>query len=802
MLELFLSFLVLFIPFIILFIVFPSFQYVKYFIIITEFILCFILFSNNFYKKHYLWKENELSFIHSLPFKPIIDINITNSPFELEFKTLEDSTFSIVLTRDYSNKCNDYFYIKSKICPITNIIIENNKSNNYESYNEIKLDYNKYIYFTRNNSYKELYEDSYGLTKNLNFTGIYFNFQEYYNNYISNDNMIYNAFKGFKNYVKYCDFVCLALLIISLMYKFIESCDDHKFNYFKIINTFIQIAILIIYIFRYIKFKKIKNILVNNLYPNINKTNNYTPYKYFNIDSFVVVVPINLIIINVLSLIIPKKYHIIKENNSDSDKFNFCNDDDKKDSRIIYLLTPFLITSIIFIILDFINDLKIKKIYNNMIYNWSTSPIKSIELSPKKEYQLLKIYEYNYNYKKKETKIYERYDWKDKFFKIEKINNYNYINIYKNKNGKLCGKDSYGNNLYFPENIDCPINDIIITKNNTFINLDNYKKLYLGDNYILYYTNKNINGEIIVDLRISVISGPQLNLEKSNEICFSVYDDNYYRIYDQDKKEPKCKAFYNFSSEPFYKIIDKGEYYINYHKFEAYLYSINYLGINSSSITERNKIKGYKNNMVSLYRLGITKFVFFILTILIYFISFCLYKEISIIIFTIISILFLINIIIVSFCLNININYVHNFMNKINKDFDYFRAEYYYNIIIMVYDIIFYSFHLFLIIKFTKLFKCRFQNNQGNNVNITNQMQLYTTNQNILDGESETSKSNQKKCSICFVNPIKVIFAPCGHRAVCEKCYNNNKENFKSCPICKTNVENVIIKVIDQYFKN
>ena len=38
------------------------------------------------------------------------------------------------------------------------------------------------------------------------------------------------------------------------------------------------------------------------------------------------------------------------------------------------------------------------------------------------------------------------------------------MNIYKNNNDKkkLCGKDSFGNNLYFPENEECPINDIFI----------------------------------------------------------------------------------------------------------------------------------------------------------------------------------------------------------------------------------------------------------------------------------------------------------------------------------------------------
>lgn len=34
------------------------------------------------------------------------------------------------------------------------------------------------------------------------------------------------------------------------------------------------------------------------------------------------------------------------------------------------------------------------------------------------------------------------------------------MNIYSNKNGKICGKDSFGNNLFFPLNEECPINHI------------------------------------------------------------------------------------------------------------------------------------------------------------------------------------------------------------------------------------------------------------------------------------------------------------------------------------------------------
>ena len=85
------------------------------------------------------------------------------------------------------------------------------------------------------------------------------------------------------------------------------------------------------------------------------------------------------------------------------------------------------------------------------------------------------------------------YKWKNNYFKIERLNNFNYFNIYQESSGKLCGKDSYGNNLYFPFNEECPINDIIISNSTiNHQNLKNYKKIDLGSNNFLYYTNKNM----------------------------------------------------------------------------------------------------------------------------------------------------------------------------------------------------------------------------------------------------------------------------------------------------------------------
>ena len=185
-----------------------------------------------------------------------------------------------------------------------------------------------------------------------------------------------------------------------------------------------------------------------------------------------------------------------------------------------------------------------------MIYNWNTSPIKSIELSSVKDYELASI-------KSNNSKTYRFYNWKENFFKIERLN-VDYLNINNNKNGKICGKDSYGNYLYFPKNIDCPINDILLT-NSSINNFTYYTKLSLGDNYFLYYTNKNIEGEIVIDLKASSLRGVQLNLETTNEICEDYYEDYLKGKFFKSPKEA-CKSFYNFTTIPFYKIIDNWNY--------------------------------------------------------------------------------------------------------------------------------------------------------------------------------------------------------------------------------------------------
>jgi len=67
----------------------------------------------------------------------------------------------------------------------------------------------------------------------------------------------------------------------------------------------------------------------------------------------------------------------------------------------------------------------------------------------------------------------------------------------------------FGNNLYYPDHMICPINDIFILKYEK--NIKDYNRLKFDDNSYLYFTNKKTDGKILIDFRISSDSKIALN---------------------------------------------------------------------------------------------------------------------------------------------------------------------------------------------------------------------------------------------------------------------------------------------------
>ena len=260
------------------------------------------------------------------------------------------------------------------------------------------------------------------------------------------------------------------------------------------------------------------------------------------------------------------------------------------------------------------------------------SPIKSIQIS-----NLANQYNNRTN---------NIFNWDSESFEIKRLNKIDYITLILNKNGKICGKDNYGNNLYFQNGEDCPINKIYFSDNNE--NLAGYQKIELNNSRYLYYTNESIEDKIIIDIRKSYNSKIPIN--------------------------PGLDDLNNF---PFYDEIDNIQR-------NSFLYSINYLGINISSVTEekledfKHKMEVYescaKGKLASFCLLNIFIFLAFIVFIL--FIANCeeiqgkVIDILKIIFIVCVGVVYLLYIIFILVCLGIHVKYITNFMNKINLDFE------------------------------------------------------------------------------------------------------------------------------------
>ena len=535
-----------------MFLIIPSFKWMKMIMIIIQLIFSFALVSKILYKNHSLYSAPNVQYIQRTDFYPIKSLyKVENGDGvfkNINYILMDNNEFSLVQNEKYSTQCLEHYFIKKgENCPITDIIFDNRSSNIYN--NVIQKSNEEYFYYTNQNKLGKLY-------KSFNYS----EFEENKEDNFSNDdinkifrketNKISNPIIDFKYFIKFFDVICIFLIITSLFFSLFEYADDLKFGVVRIFNIFFQLIILIIYIIRYSKFINVKQFLIDN--EDIYKNDAYYPNKRINFDSVPLVISINIFIINTLYIIFPNRTLTLKIP-KDCLTFN-------EELIIIFYIVFFLLSKFSFEIFDFVNDSKIFTIYDDIIYNWKFSPIIHISLT---------------NYR--EEKYHEYMQWNEYSLKIERLTDYNYINIYSSNNSKLCGKDNLGNNLYFPEDIDCPINDIFISKNDESI--PGYSKLVLDYNYYLYYTNKATEGKLLIDLR------------KSN--------------YSEVPLQPRGDYNINYQSIPFYEEFDLNE---NNEK----LYSFYYLGVNSSSVS-KYKINNLENKFNVYSSIFIFKIVFIFL---------------------------------------------------------------------------------------------------------------------------------------------------------------------------------------------
>jgi len=95
----------------------------------------------------------------------------------------------------------------------------------------------------------------------------------------------------------------------------LEHFDNKIFNFKKILNMIYELGNLIFYIIRYSEFVKFKNVLFvkDDIYKDKaiydNEENYYFPNKVFNLDSFPVSLSLNMQLIHLIYIIIPKERH-------------------------------------------------------------------------------------------------------------------------------------------------------------------------------------------------------------------------------------------------------------------------------------------------------------------------------------------------------------------------------------------------------------------------------------------------------------------------------------------------------------
>ena len=592
MIELLYMTLILFGPLLILFFIFPEFKEMKLFLIFCQFIFSIVQLSDNFYRDHILYEKPNFEYIQNLDFKPINYLYRTSYSDEygnsetIKYNTMSTSKFSLIKTEKYATKCLDNFYIEpSESCPITDIILGDSNNRIYQNY--ISINTNEYIYYTKNKLGK--------LYRTFNYTSLKENKEDFYplDKTIRKENYkLSNPIYNFKLYIKFCDVFCLLLIIYSFWCTFFESLNYQECDLFKIVNKGVQLVIIILQFIRFIKFVEIKQFFFDNEDIYDTKTENYFPNKALNIDSVLLAFSINLFIYKFLSARFPGKNSFCGPMNEFDCDLKIKSDPEK---IALILIIPLYLTYFVLAIFDTLNDEKISDDYNKLIYNWNLSPLKSIkETSNPTSYDYYDYYDdYYYSNNRYSSDSSSNYfSLGNDYLRLEKLNSYDYISIFPNKYGKICGKDSFGNNLYFPNYTDCPINKIYISFYDE--NIPGYRKLSLKKGKYLYYTNESIDGNIITDLRISYASKIDLNPRYTKDL----------------------------TNIPFYE-----EIYSNFSGDNSNLYAINYLGINTSSISGdkienfEKKIKIYKSlskgklALFCLYNIFIVFFYNFILLI-------------------------------------------------------------------------------------------------------------------------------------------------------------------------------------------
>ena len=496
------------------------------------------------------------------------------------------------------------------------------------SYNEICYTLYKRNNCKNDNNYHGYENDIYGYEKldssNSTFIDISTNepiylYQRTYSglNEYKTKNDIGEEIFGIKNLIlctHIFSIICyiISLFCILLIIYFMRKQDIEKYtSYFQIsfIGFLTSLIAFILEIIVLIRFKKIKNNIFDN--SNYDAKSDFIEYPlFYKLDIGVFVYITIILIINlVFSIIFFYQRKSMFTHKVQNDIKEFLTGRDYL-VLIIFALFILLLLIIIFPTLLFFFGLYEEGYVETLKENWEKVPITEIEINGilKEKGEILGTFN---NFPGE--KSIDIYKWRNVTFSFtRKIGNYYYTKILNNKElagSKICGKDNAGNDIYFRESEDCPINYVSI---NTIapslpgISKSDIKKIPIDDTYYLFYTNKYIQGKILIGFKVSNIKGPCLNKKKNNEICSF-----YLEKCKLKEKNYVCDAYktdngfepidFQKYDESFVDYSNSNLTSSNYYDSEntIYLYSETYIGFNNSN---------RKNEKVSNKIYGIQKF--------------------------------------------------------------------------------------------------------------------------------------------------------------------------------------------------
>ena len=284
------------------------------------------------------------------------------------------------------------------------------------------------------------------------------------NKYNSNNNIGEEIF-GIKSFIQNSHIVSIIFYIISLsliiilLYLINKNESEYYKSYFQIslIASILSFIALILVCMILSRVKKIKD----NIFDNSNYDIKYDFINYPLFYKLDIGVLVYIIIIFILGTIF-SIFFIADGKSMFTHEFtslisNFFTDNNYL-TVIIFLLFILLTLLIVFPTLLLFYDVYDEGYVKTVKKNWEKVPITGININTGKEAQLGTFNNFP------DEKPIDIYNWRNVSFSFtRKIGNYFYTKIRKNKvSGKLCGKDNAGNDLYFKNTEDCPINYVSI----------------------------------------------------------------------------------------------------------------------------------------------------------------------------------------------------------------------------------------------------------------------------------------------------------------------------------------------------